>query len=258
MTAMIAGDGLAVGAAVKDRAALRPPPAVQGRPATRTWSARSWPQTAPGRPGTVAVTSAGPVGKAGLRPGDVITSAGNTRTPDDTALPEAPQPRISTRPPQRTHPRCIPAGYMRIKEDDMTSTLTPTCSFCGLAFANRPMLELHIREDHLQRGHAAEPGQDDPASPRTRRMRAGGPAREHGKPATPSRATKEVSTMNGTQPRHPIAGWPGNRRTPGDRRPPARQRATDARIGNHAPAGLRTPPPAPGRRARRPGHSHGE
>ena len=90
----------------------------------------------------------------------------------------------------------------------MTSTLTPTCSFCGLAFANRPMLELHIREDHLQRGHAAEPGQDDPASPRTRRMRAGGPAREHGKPATPSRATKEVSTMNGTQPRHRLAGWP--------------------------------------------------
>ena len=90
----------------------------------------------------------------------------------------------------------------------MTSTLTPTCSFCGLAFTNRPMLELHIREDHLHRGHAAEPRQGDPASPRTPRMRAAGPAHGHGKPATPSRTTKEVTTMNGAQPRHRLAGWP--------------------------------------------------
>lgn len=96
---------------------------------------------------------------------------------------------------------------MKIKEDDMTSTLTPTCSFCGLAFANRPMLELHIREDHLQRGHAAEPGQGDPAGARAERLHAGGPDPEHGKPATPPRAIKEVTTMNGTHPRHRLAGW---------------------------------------------------
>jgi hypothetical protein len=40
----------------------------------------------------------------------------------------------------------------------MTSTLTPTCSLCGLRFENRPLLDLHLREDHPQRGPAAEPG----------------------------------------------------------------------------------------------------
>jgi hypothetical protein len=39
----------------------------------------------------------------------------------------------------------------------MPGTLTPTCSFCGLRFAGRPLLELHIREDHLQRDHHLEP-----------------------------------------------------------------------------------------------------
>lgn len=89
----------------------------------------------------------------------------------------------------------------------MTTTLTPTCSFCGLAFANRPMLELHIREDHLQPIHAAEPGQDDPSGDRAGSPHAGGPDRERGKPATPPRAAKEAATVDGTQPRHRPAGW---------------------------------------------------
>ena len=89
----------------------------------------------------------------------------------------------------------------------MTTTLTPTCSFCGLAFANRPMLELHIREDHLQRSHAAEPGQDDPSGPRAGRPHAGGPDRERSKATTPLGATNEVTTVNGTQPRHRPARW---------------------------------------------------
>ena len=89
----------------------------------------------------------------------------------------------------------------------MTSTLTTTCSFCGLVFANRPMLELHIREDHLQRGQAADPGQGDPVGARAERLPAGGPDPEHVKPATPPRTTREVPAMNGTQPRHRLAGW---------------------------------------------------
>ena len=40
----------------------------------------------------------------------------------------------------------------------MVSTLTPTCLICGLRFENRPMLELHIREDHRQHRAAAQPG----------------------------------------------------------------------------------------------------
>jgi hypothetical protein len=30
----------------------------------------------------------------------------------------------------------------------MPTTLTGTCPLCGLRFGNRPLLELHIREDH--------------------------------------------------------------------------------------------------------------
>jgi hypothetical protein len=33
----------------------------------------------------------------------------------------------------------------------MSSTLNPACPLCGLQYANRPLLELHIREDHPQR-----------------------------------------------------------------------------------------------------------
>jgi hypothetical protein len=40
----------------------------------------------------------------------------------------------------------------------MPNTLIPTCSFCGLRFENRPLLELHLREDHPPHRPAAEPG----------------------------------------------------------------------------------------------------
>ena len=33
----------------------------------------------------------------------------------------------------------------------MTSTLNPTCPLCGLRYASKPLLELHIREDHRPR-----------------------------------------------------------------------------------------------------------
>jgi len=47
------------------------------------------PDGAPAGAGIVAVTSGGPADSAGLRPGDVITAAGTTRTPDGTALSQA-------------------------------------------------------------------------------------------------------------------------------------------------------------------------
>jgi hypothetical protein len=38
------------------------------------------------------------------------------------------------------------------------------CPLCGLRYADRPLLELHIREDHAQREHtAAAPAAPDPA-----------------------------------------------------------------------------------------------
>lgn len=72
----------------------------------------------------------------------------------------------------------------------MTGTPTPTCQLCGLRFASRPLLELHIREDH--RGERRDgPGRDrdgtraTPASAR--------PARSRGLAAKPSRTTKEAA-----------------------------------------------------------------
>ena len=33
----------------------------------------------------------------------------------------------------------------------MSNWSIPTCTLCGLRFSNRALLELHIREDHLER-----------------------------------------------------------------------------------------------------------
>jgi hypothetical protein len=60
--------------------------------------------------------------------------------------------------------------------------MTPTCPLCGLHYANRPMLELHIREDHRRR----------------RRAEPGDPSGGHELAPTPSRTTKEVTAMTAT------------------------------------------------------------
>jgi hypothetical protein len=61
----------------------------------------------------------------------------------------------------------------------MPTMLIPTCPFCGLRYANRPLLELHIREDHRPRPRT-RPDSRDPA---------GTPSSQH-----PERATTERST----------------------------------------------------------------
>jgi hypothetical protein len=45
-------------------------------------------------------------------------------------------------------------------EDHMSSTLIPACTLCGLRLASRQLLDLHIREDHVQRNRHAEPDYD--------------------------------------------------------------------------------------------------
>jgi hypothetical protein len=80
----------------------------------------------------------------------------------------------------------------------MPGTLTPTCSFCGLRFASRPLLELHIREDHLQRDHHPEPDRGDAARARASQPRADAPAPTHGQSSRSPRTTKEVITMTAT------------------------------------------------------------
>jgi hypothetical protein len=89
----------------------------------------------------------------------------------------------------------------------MPGTLTPTCSFCGLRFASRPLLDLHVREDHLQRDHHLEPDRGDAARARAFQPRADAPAPTHGQSSRP-RTTKEVMTMTTTPRRRRLrGGW---------------------------------------------------
>ncbi len=85
----------------------------------------------------------------------------------------------------------------------MSSTLTPTCSFCGLRFANRPLLELHVREDHPQHGSSAESGHGMPADVPASRPHPRSPANGHPERATDS--SMKAGTAK-TVPRPPQAG----------------------------------------------------
>ncbi len=88
----------------------------------------------------------------------------------------------------------------------MTSTLTPTCSFCGLRFENRPLLELHVREDHPQRGPAAESRQSSTAAPASQSAPRH-PADGHGQPARAPRAAAGTAGADSPRPRRPRTGW---------------------------------------------------
>jgi hypothetical protein len=46
----------------------------------------------------------------------------------------------------------------------MSSTLNPTCPLCGLRYTDRSLLDLHIREDHVQRDRGQE--HDEPVDAR--------------------------------------------------------------------------------------------
>lgn len=83
----------------------------------------------------------------------------------------------------------------------MPGTLTPTCPSCGLRFGSRPLLELHIGEDHRQRHHA-QPGNSDPVNAGTSQARADGAARTYHPAARPPSTAKEVLTMTAAHQRH--------------------------------------------------------
>ena len=90
----------------------------------------------------------------------------------------------------------------------MPSTLNQTCPLCGLRYTGRPLLELHIREDHLQRSSRAEPGHDDPGDARESQPRVRGlsPLRSLGSALLPT--TNEVMTTTSTRrPRRSRSGW---------------------------------------------------
>jgi hypothetical protein len=84
----------------------------------------------------------------------------------------------------------------------MTSTLTSACPLCGLRYESKPLLELHIREDHRPR-RAAQPGRRDPGGTAASAP-PGRPSRTSSLATRPSRAVKEVTAM--TAARHPRTG----------------------------------------------------
>ena len=88
----------------------------------------------------------------------------------------------------------------------MTSTLTPTCSFCGLRFENRPLLELHVREDHPQRGSPADSRQSNPAGAPVSQPAPRSPASEHGQLARTPRASPGTDGTGSPLPRRPHTG----------------------------------------------------
>jgi hypothetical protein len=85
----------------------------------------------------------------------------------------------------------------------MTSTLNPACPLCGLRYASKPLLELHIREDHRPR-RRAQPGRLDPSGARASSSAVSSPSRQSGPASRPSRTVKEVTAM--TAARRPRPG----------------------------------------------------
>jgi hypothetical protein len=69
----------------------------------------------------------------------------------------------------------------------MTGTLTPTCPLCGLRYENRPLLELHVREDHHESRH------DEP----------GGPSRSYGLASGSSGTMREVTATTAARSARP-------------------------------------------------------
>jgi hypothetical protein len=85
----------------------------------------------------------------------------------------------------------------------MTATLHPACSLCGLRFGSRPLLDLHIREDHRQR---------DPGDIQIPMPRSGSASDSYDPASTPVRATKEVTAMTAARPPRHGRINPGPRR----------------------------------------------
>jgi hypothetical protein len=80
----------------------------------------------------------------------------------------------------------------------MTSTLNPACPLCGLRFASKPLLELHIREDHRPRRREV-PGRGEASGIRASPPAAGSLSVRSGLASRPARTVEEVTTMTATR-----------------------------------------------------------
>jgi len=86
----------------------------------------------------------------------------------------------------------------------MPSTLNPTCPLCGLRFENKPLLDLHMREDHRKRVFRARNGDGDPGDARPPAAGADSPPGSHDQAAAPSQASKEATAKPARRGR---VGW---------------------------------------------------
>lgn len=75
----------------------------------------------------------------------------------------------------------------------MPSTLNPADPLYGLRFGNKPLPDLHVREDHRQRVLRARDGHGDPGSTRAAASPADGLPRGHDLACTPSRTAQEAT-----------------------------------------------------------------
>ena len=85
----------------------------------------------------------------------------------------------------------------------MPSTLNPTCPLCGLRFSNGALLDLHIREDHVNRDRPAESDRDDSGDTGTSLVRAGP---DQGDDRAPSQLRSTDEMVTGTATRRPPSG----------------------------------------------------
>jgi hypothetical protein len=80
----------------------------------------------------------------------------------------------------------------------MPSTLISACPLCGLRFANRALLDLHIREDHLERKNLAEPDHDDSGDTGAPQFQAGGLSSRNGLTCSQPCTADEVTATTAT------------------------------------------------------------
>jgi hypothetical protein len=91
----------------------------------------------------------------------------------------------------------------------MPNTPNPTCPLCGLRYTDRQLLELHIREDHLQQSHRAEPDHDDSGDTRASQPRVRGLSpQDSGASGLPSTANGVMAPTSTRRPRRSRSGRP--------------------------------------------------
>jgi|SRR6185437_14491672 hypothetical protein len=75
----------------------------------------------------------------------------------------------------------------------MPNTLNPACPLCGLRFENKPILDLHMREDHRQRVFREGNDDGDPGITRSPTTGADIAADANDPAATPSRTSEKAT-----------------------------------------------------------------